>query len=58
MPHPDCRRIIERDLKPGQRWTADADEPEVLVFGLREPASGPLPWSSLLQFLDRSEPAT
>jgi hypothetical protein len=57
QPHPDCRRIIQRDLKPGQRWTADADEPDVLVFGLQGPVAGPLPWSSMLPLLDRGEGA-
>ena len=52
LPHPDCRRIVERNLKPGERWTADTDEPQVLVFGFQEKANGPPPWSSMLQFLD------
>ena len=52
LPHPDCRRIIERDLEPDQRWTAAADEPEVLVFASWEAADGAPPWSSGLPFLE------
>ena len=57
MPHPDCRRIVQCDLGPGERWTAEADEPAVLVFGLREPAAGPLPWTNMRQFLETDEKA-
>jgi hypothetical protein len=45
--HPDCSRKIDRNLKPGQRWTADADEPAAVVFGLRETDDNPRPWAAL-----------
>lgn len=45
--HPDCWRAIERELQPGERWTADAGEPEVTVFALREVPGQALPWISL-----------
>jgi hypothetical protein len=48
MQHPDCLRKIERDLKPSERWTGEADEPEVLIFGLRETPDSPRPWAELV----------
>ena len=48
LQHPDCWRKIERDLAPGQRWTAGPDEPVVLIFGLREAGGQPRPWLELL----------
>ena len=35
--HPDTRWSVERDLRPGERWTADA-VPYLWIFALREAA--------------------
>jgi len=34
--HPDCRRAIDLQLKPGQRWQPAEAEPAILITGLRE----------------------
>ncbi len=51
--HPDCRRKIERDLRPGEHWDAGADEPGVVLFGLRETPETPRPWMEILPALGR-----
>lgn len=50
--HPDCERKLGLELTPGQRWTADADEPAVAVFGLQETAGAPRPWRDVVASLE------
>lgn len=53
--HPDCIRKVGQDLTPRQRWTAPADEPSMIVFGLRESQENPRPWRDLLPAIEMAE---
>lgn len=50
--HPDGWRKLDRELAPGTRWQADAGEPVVAVFGLRETPENPRPWLNLAATLE------
>lgn len=45
--HPDCWRVIDRELKPGERWVAEPDEPSITIFGLRETPGSAQSWRTL-----------
>jgi agarase len=53
--HPDCMRKIGHDLTPKQRWTADGDEPSLIVFGLKETPGNPRPWRDLLPMIETTK---
>lgn len=49
--HPDCHRRLDIVLKAGEKWQPEEPEPVVAVFGVRETAEDPRPWSTLAKHL-------